>query len=275
MLSQKFKDVIYKILDDRENAKSYDITTIPIQYERSNSYSFYYQAFNELRNVLTTPDNDTFNNFICNYILSCNVLNNGKKQIFELDIENLKHLDYFSDENQNIVNKCLDAFYELDLQILEDLKFNLECKYILLKIYINKLIQKIYFVWKNDKLLYTDDIIQFWDNCKKYNIKFTPLDNYTTIYYNIIVYCRNLKYSDLVSFIQFIRSLFQKYKDIDIFNITIKQPQIKPLSIKYDLNDLNKLKVTGLKELCIKHKIIMKSKSIRNDYVNALLNFSC
>ena len=57
------------------------------------------------------------------------------------------------------MNKCLDAFYELDLQILEDLKFNSECKYILLKIYINKLIQKIYFVWKNDKLLYTDDIM--------------------------------------------------------------------------------------------------------------------
>ncbi len=72
--------------------------------------------------------------------------------------------------------------------------------------------------------------------------------------------------------------MFKKYKDIDIF-IVVNKPitqkvQIKPVEyIKFDLNDLNKLKVC-LKELCIKHKIIMKRGSIRNDYVNALLNYT-
>ena len=264
---------------DKEKVKLYDITTNPINYEGNNSY-YYYSALNNLKNVLTIPDNTSFNNFICNGVLSCNVFNNGIKQISEIDIENFKHLDYFSDENQNIISRCLDAFYDLDLQILENVKFNnSEWKYILLQIYINKLTQKIYFVWKKDKLLYNSDIIQFGYMCQKYNIRFTPLDNYTTIYYNIINSCTNLTYPELVSFIQFLKSLFKKYKDIDIF-IVVNKPitqkvQIKPVEyIKFDLNDLNKLKVVGLKELCIKHKIIMKSGSIRNDYVNALLNYT-
>jgi hypothetical protein len=153
MLSQKFKDTIHKILVDKEKVKLYDITTNPISYEVNNSYS-YYSALNNLKDVLTIPDNTSFNNFICNGVLGCNVLNNGIKQISEIDIENFKHLDYFSDENQNIISSCLDAFYDLDLQILENVKFNnSEWKYILLQIYINKLTQKIYFVWKKDKLL--------------------------------------------------------------------------------------------------------------------------
>ena len=270
MLSQKFKDVIYKILDDKEKAVLYEATIKPSQYEINNSYSYYYQALNHLKHILYIPDNNTFNNYISNCILSCNVLNNGKKQISDVDIEYLKHLDYFSEENKNILTTCLDSFYELDLQIFNNVNFNnSEWKYILLQIYINKLIQKIYFVWKKDKVLYTPDIIQFGDNCKLYNIKFTPLDNYSTLYYNIINSCTNLKYPDLVSFVQFIKSLFQKYKDIDIFTVNTKPVEYT----KFDLNDLKKLKVVGLKELCIKHKISMNNKSKRNDYINALLKY--
>ena len=68
------------------------------------------------------------------------------------------------------------------------------------------------------------------------------------------------------------------YKDIDIFvgsinKVEYSKKDINSHKIKFDLNDLNKLKVIGLKELCIKHKIITKKNPIRDDYISALLNY--
>ena len=43
MLSKKFKDTIYKLIDDKEKACQYDKITKPNKYEAGNSYSIYYQ----------------------------------------------------------------------------------------------------------------------------------------------------------------------------------------------------------------------------------------
>ena len=68
--------------------------------------------------------------------------------------------------------------------------------------------------------------------------------------------------TQLMSFLSFLVSLVQKYKDITVFEAPVK----------FDLDELKKLKVIGLKDLCIKHNIKIKSGSVRNDYINALLN---
>lgn len=260
MLSQKFKTVIYQILDDKENAKQYDMTTTPNQWEYSNSYSHFYQALRKLE-ILNTQNN--FGNYINNCILDFMVLNNGKKAIRDHYIENLKYLDYFSQENQNIINTCLDM--SVDLKMFENVTLNnSEWKFFLLELYINKLLQKIFFVWKKNTSLYMPDIMLFSENCKKYNINYTPLDNYNTLYYNIINCCEKLQYNDLCNLLTFLNQLFQKYKDVNIF-------AVKPQNKKFAFEDLCKLKVDGLKDLCLKNNITMKTGAKRDDYEKALL----
>ena len=268
MLSKKFKDTIYQLIDDKEKACQYDKITKPNKYEAGNSYSIYYQLLNQVQKSLTSPDNNSYNNYISNCILNNDVLNHGKKDIRDYYIENLKYLDYFSDYNQNIINICLNTYLNplcyFDINIFENTLINQsEWKFVLLQIYINKLIQKIYFVWQKDKILYIPDIIQFKDYCKQYNINFTPLDNYSTIYWNIIISCNTMQSTQLISFLSFLTSLVKKYKDITVFEVPVK----------FDLDELKKLKVIGLKDLCIKHNIKIKSGSVRNDYINALLNY--
>lgn len=214
-------------------------------------------------------------NIVINFYNNSYSVNNKKKYYFndimkwdDYYIENLKYLDYFSDYNQNIINTCLNTYLNplcyFDINIFENTLINQsEWKFVLLQIYINKLIQKIYFVWQKDKILYTSDIIQFKDYCKQqYNINFTLLDNYSTIYWNIITSCNTMQSTQLMSFLSFLVSLVQKYKDITVFEVPVK----------FDLDELKKLKVIGLKDLCIKHNIKIKSSYVRNDYINALLN---
>ena len=272
MLSEKFKTVIYQILDDKENAKLYDMTTTPNHWEYSNSYSHFYQALRQLE-ILNTQNN--FGNYINNGILDSNVLNNGKKAIRDHYIENLKYLDYFSPENQNIINTCLDM--SVDLKMFENVTLNnSEWRFFLLQLYINKLLQKIFFVWKKN-MLYMPDIMLFSENCKKYNINYTPLDNYNTVYWNIVSSCEKLQYNDLCNLLTFLNQLFQKYKDVNVFVAPVATVPVatvpvptKPLS-KFIFEDLCKLKVDGLKDLCIKNNIKMKSGAKRDDYEKALL----
>ena len=56
MLSQKFKDTIYQLIDDKEKACQYDKITKPNKYEAGNSYSIYYQLLNQVQKRLNCSD---------------------------------------------------------------------------------------------------------------------------------------------------------------------------------------------------------------------------
>lgn len=230
MLSQKFKATILLLLDDKEKGKQYDAiqTDRSKMYEMGYSYSIMNMELRDIARKLAGNDQNTYNNYICNGILNNDVFNNGRKVIHDFYITQLQYLDYMGKDSQNIINECLNALnidYVIDDTIYEKIKIKLidtMWEYILIKIHFYKMMQKIYFVWKIDKLLYMPDIMKYMDLVKKVNsnINVCPIDPYITFAHVITYVCNpGTNHDDIYNLLQFVESLIVKYAPINIFEM--------------------------------------------------------
>jgi hypothetical protein len=123
MLSTKYENVIYNFLDEKKNAHKYDESRTVRNYEMVYAYDDVFQNLRELsQNNILGDDQYKYGNEINNGILGGNGWNNGKAHVKEHHLNQLRQFDYMKDNNEHIINTCLNAIdsnYFLDMNIFD------------------------------------------------------------------------------------------------------------------------------------------------------------
>ena len=247
MLSTKYENVIHKFLDEKENAYKYDKSRAANNYEMVFAYSDIFQNLRDLSQNNTLGDEQCkYANDISNGILDSNVWNNGKTQIKDYHINQLRQLDYMKDNNKNIINTCLDAIdpnYLFDSNFFDKISIlktgiimsHSEAAYIwefnVLKIHFNVLLCRIYFVWKSNIQLYLPDMIKYIDLAKKMNqsLNLNPYSSYPefrSAMYNIF----SAKKEHAHELFQYMELLVKNYKTVNIMPDILNPSSVMSLS---------------------------------------------
>ena len=250
MLSQTFERSVKQLLELKCNASKYE-ETLPNNnyYQISNGYASILMLLIKIEQIITgANDQNSFTNNIRNGILGNDVVNSGT--LYPHYLQNLKQLDYMTQENQNKINQCLQSLninYVLNHNLYEQIKTKTKLEYnnyerLILEIHFKVMIHKVFFVWKSDPTLFLPDIMAYNNIISKYDRTFIPLDDYlktSSVILNILD--RSVNIDDVSKLFKFIESLIMKYAEIKIIKNVIvnkfvksndtKKPSVKKVEI--------------------------------------------
>lgn len=229
-LSQKFESCICKLLDIKERAKLYDSFQQENKHEMESAYNNIFMFLRNLNQKLGS-DVDKYDRYICDEILSDKVRENGIKSIQYYHLKQLKYLNYIKEENQNIINECLNALditYVLNKGIYKSIKKNLHklstvWEFTLLQIHFEVLMARIYFVWQTNVEMYTPDMIKYVNYASKFDPKidisqYNYINNITTYFsLNGMQTCElKIKINDIYHLFNYIEKLIVKYVSVNL-----------------------------------------------------------
>lgn len=258
------------------------------EYKKANEYhdKQYFYAMSGICSMVFTnisteminlPDAISFSNYIGQ---SAFRYLGRESQIPSNYLHNLKHADYFGDKSKTFLSEACGAIL--------DNKFDINsCQnYKILESVMNINLIKVSFAWKTryHDPKYNKDIMEYNQLVSKYGFQFEPINveshycKFHTYFYKnddglkpIIVWIRNkaIEYAPLFSTItptdtKQVPNAINNQKPV-IAN-TSKEPQT-PINIQ----NLDALTVIGLKDLCTKLNIPIKSNMKRQELINLLL----
>lgn len=300
MLSDKFKTVILKLLEERAKFKKLevkdDVSISGEAFGYGNSCADILYRLSGIDDILAYGnDKRQCSNYIRNGILSNLVINQPEQGCHEID--KIKCVDYFSDDSKDIINKILDA---VDLNyVMDDKLFGaIDCTKpittftighvasTVLYMHFLVMITKIHFMWKKDPTVYTNDIEQYNLIAVKYDSKFTPMSSYYMTRSVIHIMFDKPNIVDIKMMIRNLESfVFFKYKQNNtkprkvvpqkqsriVLEKNVKSKIVPNRNHKFTTQELDEYKINGLKNLCIENGIELTGCSLRIDYIKALL----
>lgn len=275
MLSTQFENFVYKILSDKEIATCYDNTKQFKNWEYSKSFGEFFLKISQIHNLLEIPDSDNYNNYIMNGIMNNLVLNSGVKSIQGYQINNLMYLNYFTEESQKFILKIIELYDENVKINIDEInnQFETNKAKFLINYHINKMYQKLFFIWKDNNLNYSQDIISFNEIIKSQQHKFNPMQHYNYRYFTDLENMNDLN--------EYFENKIPIYKNIEIYkpqsfcknlptqNITTTS-NTKKLT-KFNFKELENYNVVGLKKLCKDNGIKFHSRILRSELIDLLL----
>jgi len=227
-----FFDIFFqKIITINDNKTSNNI----LYYEELSSYkSLITNILHEIKNELEKEQiNDSyfFLNNICNGFNF--IINEVKMSNFVLS--NIRMINSFSEKSKEIIIKYLDIILLDNFE--NDNNFNRT------KLYLQKLQHEILFKWKKSYNEYINDINEFNNIIRTYNINFTEYDNIS----NIICSLNNLDEDCKIKIIDFYEKMIKKYEKYEKINNKISnlkknksENNIKPDNIIIEKKDSKK-----------------------------------
>lgn len=258
-LSKRFETLVKKLIDNKD--KAYRLASIIKHFNRdvqiqlgrdiycqmTASYEDQLMLLRKILSVLTN-DKNTFDTNICNGILSVDVINNGYLinnnvhvnklrsvnsvstiSINQYYVDNLKCLDEFSQESQDIISHCLNAFDE-DYVLSDDIydkiqnsigSFNDSHSYekLILEIHFKVMMHKLYFMWQ--KYLRYEHALKGFNEIS--NCNDTNVDSYHTkvslVMFRLFDSVKNI--DDYKFLFRKMESSMKEYTNVNILENTI------------------------------------------------------